>query len=49
MHETLELGQIALLLWGRKGQVLVSLTVIIYLFGVLVSKGIIVGTTMRYL
>lgn len=47
MHETLELGVIANMIWGKTGQRLTALCIIVYLTGVLISKGIIVGTTMR--
>jgi hypothetical protein len=49
MRETIEFSGMGQFLWGRKGGIFNALVIITYLFGVLVTKGIMVGNTMRYI
>jgi hypothetical protein len=48
LNETFEFGTMGDYLWGRKGQLINSINIIIYLYGIMISKGIITGATLRY-
>jgi hypothetical protein len=47
LRETLEYGAMGDYLWGRKGQILNTTNIIFYLYGIMISKGIIAGQTLR--
>jgi hypothetical protein len=46
MSETIEYGQMGKIIWGRKGEFLNGLNILIYLYGSLISKGIMVGNIL---
>jgi amino acid permease len=47
IREAYDYAVMGRMLWGRAGQVLNTLVVVVYLMGVLVSRLIIIGTTMK--
>jgi hypothetical protein len=48
MNETVEYGQMGKMLWGRNGELINGLNILIYLYGALISKGIMVGNILSY-
>ncbi len=46
MIETIEYGSMGEILMGRRGEIMCVLNVVLYIFGVMITKGIIVGKSM---
>ena len=49
MKETIEYGQMGKIFWRRKGELINGINILIYLYGALISKGIMVGNILSYL
>jgi hypothetical protein len=47
LRETLQYGTMGGILWGQKGQIITATIIIVYLYGVMISKGIIAGQSLR--
>ncbi len=46
MIETIEYGSMGAIIMGKWGEILCVVNVVLYIFGVMITKGIIVGNTM---
>lgn len=48
LKNTLEYGKMGYIIWGKKGQFFNAINIIVYVYGLMITKGIITGNSLRY-